>query len=146
MASDQAPYKEFGKRLRSERERLKLSQQEVADHTGISRMAQANYEHGLRSPPANYIERLLTLSFDVEFLFTGQRKAEEGLDWNLMLRSLIVAERFLLDRLEKTYTAEQKLYVARKVYEACRRSEYSDPDQVDVPDLLTQQERTGELG
>lgn len=60
-------------RLKEERERLGLTQQELADRMGVSRKTQINYESGLREPDASYLSAFSALGGDVLFVLTGQR-------------------------------------------------------------------------
>ena len=63
----------FSDRLRLERERVGLSQAEMADAGGVKKLAQHNYEKGERAPTADYLQRLVGAGIDVPFLFTGRR-------------------------------------------------------------------------
>ncbi len=60
-------------RLKEERERLDMSQAEVAELTGQSRKSQIRYESGERSPDGPYFSRLATAGFDVLYILTGNR-------------------------------------------------------------------------
>ena len=60
-------------RIREERKRLGLTQQELADLVGVDRNSQINYERGHRSPPAEYLERLDALGLDACYILTGRR-------------------------------------------------------------------------
>lgn len=60
-------------RLKEERDRLGLTQQELADRMGVSRKTQINYESGLREPDASYLSAFSALGGDVLFVLTGQR-------------------------------------------------------------------------
>lgn len=65
----------FSVRLRRERERLGLTQQQFAELVGVSRMTQGNYESGKRFPGEDYFEALERIGDKVDrfFLFFGQR-------------------------------------------------------------------------
>lgn len=67
----------FGERLRAERERLGLGQQEMADECGVTMRSQRNYEKGERQPDAAYLTAFTALGGDVLFLLAGadDRKA-----------------------------------------------------------------------
>jgi transcriptional regulator with XRE-family HTH domain len=65
----------FATRLRRERERLGLTQQEFADKVGVSRMSQVNYESGKRYPGEAYFKGLEAMEgFDVLYIWTGRRR------------------------------------------------------------------------
>lgn len=67
----------FGLRLKRERERLGLTQQQFAELVGISRMTQGNYESGKRNPDARYLSHVSSAGVDVLYLATGKRHGEE---------------------------------------------------------------------
>jgi transcriptional regulator with XRE-family HTH domain len=82
----------LGARLRGERKRLGLRQDEFAQSGGVSRNAQLNYEKGSRSPDANYLAGVARVGVDVQYVITGKR-ARTGavrpeLDAKLLLRSM----------------------------------------------------------
>lgn len=66
----------FGTRLRQERDRLGLTQDELADRLGVSSGAQSNYERGNRSPDAEYLVAFVAAGADALFLLQGVRSAE----------------------------------------------------------------------
>lgn len=61
----------FGSRLREEREKLHLSQTELANQLGIHRNTQARYESGQREPDAGYLEAVRAAGVDVEYVING---------------------------------------------------------------------------
>lgn len=63
----------IGARLREERQRVGFTQQELADRSGIDRNSQINYEHGHRSPPADYLAAVDRLGLDACYIVTGRR-------------------------------------------------------------------------
>lgn len=67
----------FFERLREERARLSLSQEEVATAGGVQRRAQVNYEAGERSPTADYLAAVAGLGIDVLYLLTGRREERD---------------------------------------------------------------------
>jgi transcriptional regulator with XRE-family HTH domain len=71
---------DFGKRLREERERLRLSQPAFAELGGVKRVSQHLYEHGERFPDVQYLENLKQHGVDVLYLVFGRRSVgiEEG--------------------------------------------------------------------
>ncbi|WP_122300423.1 helix-turn-helix transcriptional regulator [Pseudomonas syringae] len=62
----------FGERLREERERLGLSQQELADLCGVTMRSQRNYEKGERQPDTSYLEPFAQAGGDLLYIITGQ--------------------------------------------------------------------------
>ncbi|MDZ5456982.1 helix-turn-helix domain-containing protein [Azohydromonas lata] len=60
-------------RLREEREKLRISQEEMGAIGGVGRAAQGRYEAGERAPDWEYLERLAQHGVDVHYVITGQR-------------------------------------------------------------------------
>ena len=83
--------KTIGSRLRSERERLKLTQEAFAAACDISRRAQVSYESGARSPDANYLEAASKLGVDIAYVVYGGRTTFVD-----TLRQLVVEDLFFL--------------------------------------------------
>lgn len=63
----------IGERLRQERERIPLTQPELATRCGVTMRSQRNYEKGERSPDADYLAALAPHGLDVLYILTGQR-------------------------------------------------------------------------
>lgn len=64
----------FGERLRSERERIGLSQEEFAKRCGVHRRSQVNYETDKRNPGEAYLDKLDDLGVDAAYVMTGDNK------------------------------------------------------------------------
>ncbi|MGC9368668.1 MAG: XRE family transcriptional regulator [Paracoccaceae bacterium] len=62
-----------GDRLRSERERLGLSQAAFAALAGASKPSQVRYEKGERYPDGLYFQRIASKGADVLFILTGEK-------------------------------------------------------------------------
>ncbi|WP_219136391.1 helix-turn-helix domain-containing protein [Janthinobacterium sp. UMAB-60] len=67
--------KHFFDRLKEERKRLGLNQDEFAALGGVKKGAQFNYENGSRSPDADYLAAVAAAGVDVLYLLTGQVSA-----------------------------------------------------------------------
>lgn len=78
MSIQEEKESKFGIRLRRERERLGLTQQQFSDLVGVSRMTQGNYESGKRYPGEDYFDALEKLGDRVDrfYLFFGQREED----------------------------------------------------------------------
>lgn len=63
----------FSERLRTERERLELSQQGLAEKCGVTARSQRNYESGERNPDSVYLAAIAAAGADVLYILTGQR-------------------------------------------------------------------------
>ncbi|UYZ84700.1 helix-turn-helix domain-containing protein [Entomomonas sp. E2T0] len=61
----------FGNRLKEERVRLDLTQEELAEKTGIRAITIIQYEKGKSSPPIKFIYSLQDLGFDIAYLLTS---------------------------------------------------------------------------
>lgn len=67
----------FGARLKEERKRLRMSQEEFAAHCGIKRLAQAQYESEIREPRYSFLAAIAKLGLDLDYLFFGIRHMEK---------------------------------------------------------------------
>lgn len=63
----------IGDRIREERERLGLSQEAFGDMGGVKKLAQRNYEKGVRQPDTEYLSALAKAGVDVTYVVTGSR-------------------------------------------------------------------------
>lgn len=64
----------FGERLKQERLRLGLSQENLASVGGVQRGAQIKYEKNERLPDAGYVSSIANIGIDVQYLLTGRKK------------------------------------------------------------------------
>lgn len=64
--------KYFFERLKEERNRLGLNQEEFAALGGVKKGAQFNYENGSRKPDSDYLEAIALAGVDVLYLLTGK--------------------------------------------------------------------------
>lgn len=58
----------FGERLRNERIRLCLTQEELANKAGVRPLTIIQYEKGKSSPPVKFIYLLKDIGFDISYL------------------------------------------------------------------------------
>lgn len=79
-----------GKRLKEERERLRLSQTDFAAVGGVGRKSQFNYEEDERKADTAYLEKIAAIGADVRYIITGDRDSPPPL-------VLKADERVLLD-------------------------------------------------
>jgi transcriptional regulator with XRE-family HTH domain len=68
----------FAPRLRAEREKLGLSQVEMAEKLGITARTQRNYEMGTRVPDADYLISASKVGVDLAFLLHGTDASDAG--------------------------------------------------------------------
>lgn len=62
----------MGVRLREERERLKLNQDEIAAVAGTNRMTPSRYEKGLYLPTLPFLEAISVAGVDVDYVLLGK--------------------------------------------------------------------------
>lgn len=60
-------------RLKEERKRLGLSQEAFARLGGVQKRTQINYEKGMRTPDAAYLQSIAGSGVDVRYVVTGDR-------------------------------------------------------------------------
>ncbi|MBA1257629.1 helix-turn-helix transcriptional regulator [Pseudomonas psychrotolerans] len=63
----------LGDRLREERDRLNLTQDELGQIGGVNRNSQGKYEKGERNPDSAYLEAVSAAGVDVLYVLTGKR-------------------------------------------------------------------------
>lgn len=68
----------FGIRLREERDRLQLKQQDVALLVGITHTMWSRYERGVAKPNADVLLKLAGHGFDVNYVLGGSRTVTES--------------------------------------------------------------------
>jgi len=64
----------LGLRLMFEREKLGLTQGELAQRLSIHRVSQSNYERGLTAPDVKYLAKADELGLDIYYIITGKIK------------------------------------------------------------------------
>lgn len=65
--------KTLGERLREERDRLGINQNELADIGGVKRNSQGNYERGRQNPDTAYLLAIAKVGVDVMYVLFGRR-------------------------------------------------------------------------
>ncbi len=71
-----SPIMTIGDRLREERDRLGMNQEDFGAAGGVKRKSQFNYEAGERLPDAGYLSAIAELGVDVRWVITGSRDYE----------------------------------------------------------------------
>ena len=102
----------IGARLKEERERLKLTQVELAALAGVTNVTQSRYEAGATAPNASYLAQFAFAGADILYVVTGTRAV--GPD-PMNSRSVIVSaeEAALLDNYK--HADDQGRDAARRV-------------------------------
>ncbi|MEE6030976.1 helix-turn-helix transcriptional regulator [Avibacterium paragallinarum] len=66
-------FEKINERLKNERQRLLMTQVEIAEKCGVTPTTYSNYELGKRKPDAKFLQNFADIGGDVHFLFTGTR-------------------------------------------------------------------------
>ncbi|QRX80821.1 helix-turn-helix domain-containing protein [Glaciimonas sp. PAMC28666] len=76
----------FGGRLRDERKRLALNQDNFAATGGVNKATQISYEKGKRSPDVAYMHAISSLGVDIAYILTGKKiRTEISREENILL-------------------------------------------------------------
>lgn len=70
--------KTLGARLREERDRLGINQNDLADIGGVGRNSQGNYENDRQNPDTVYLLAVAKAGIDVVYVLLGRRDTELG--------------------------------------------------------------------
>lgn len=124
----------FPNRLREERKRLGLSQEEFGRLGGVTRTAVWLYEAGKNWPSAEFLESLRMNHVDVGFIVTGVRQSIDHLDWVLLRNAFLLIQHTFADRTDRKFTADQLFEAFKSVVEAATG--------VTRPDLLCENKHT----
>jgi transcriptional regulator with XRE-family HTH domain len=109
---------DIGARLKEERERLKLNQDEFAALGGVKRKTQFNYESGERSPDAAYLSALAAHGVDLQYILTGERSSSASVltaqqeEAGYSVEVLSKEEQALLDNYRNSPEAGKKIVEA----------------------------------
>lgn len=107
----------FGRRLQSERARLGLTQSQLADVLGVSRVTFAKYESGKTAPDLPTLARgAHAAGLDLEYLVTGGRsRLGADIGWNLIRRTLTFIRGRLVAR-GQDISPEEEAEILRDLY------------------------------
>lgn len=110
--------KSIGARLRTERERVGLSQEQLAEVAGTNRMTPSRYEQGSHVPTLGFLASIETAGVDIGYVLTGKRSIVSlGLDDAALLgRAMAVVD----DLLEKHRFAPSEEVRGRLVLQVLR--------------------------
>lgn len=78
---------ELSGRLRTEREKRRLTQPAAANHLGIPLATYRSYESGRSEPPISLLAKMMTAGMDCMFVAVGRSLNEltaESIDWALL--------------------------------------------------------------
>ncbi len=108
----------IAERLREERLRLKLNQEDMATVGGVKRRAQINYESGIRCPDGHYFSAIAAAGADVQYILTGVRST--AVQPQPSTESLNRREQALLDNYRHTPDEEGKKAIEQVALIAAR--------------------------
>lgn len=115
----------FGKKLRSERLRLGLTQSALAEMGGVSKATQVAYEADATRPDIGYLSRIADAGVDVLWLATD-RWGTSCVDWDLVDEILELIEEWAGERNKPTTRSERKDLMAA-LYSQFNRQGHVDP-------------------
>lgn len=108
----------FGWRIREERKRLGLTQQQFADGLDISRSSVALYETDRTIPDLNFGLRAKNCGIDAWYIMTGERGSEAAanlFDWALFIKILSTIRTVYEDK-KLVLATEQEIAIAQLLY------------------------------
>ena len=123
-------------RLRQERKRLHLTQEEFGRLGGVTKTAQWLYESGRNWPTTEYLESLRLNDIDVGFIATGMRLSNDRLDWVILKNAFLLIQHSFAERTDLNFSAEQLYDAFKSVVEASMG--VTRPDLVQEPNKLTE--------
>ena len=97
----------FPDRLRMERRRLGLTQEQFAALGGASKTAQYMYEAGKNWPTCEYLEALRSNGVDVAFIATGARIASSAIDWEVQRQAFLLVQHNLASKPDRAFSPDQ---------------------------------------
>lgn len=111
----------FGARLREEREKIGLTQEEFARLGGVQKLAQHRYEKGLIQPSVSYLYAIEPYGVDIGYLLDGRRGGVaapgSGIDIELM-QGIIFELENSLSRSKYAITTNKKARIIAMLYQA----------------------------
>lgn len=114
----------IAERLKSERQRLGLSQERMGAIAGVTKQSQINYEKGVRQPDVEYLAAVGEGGADVLFIVTGQSsQANSQLDDRERLTQAIEAVEEGLDAIERVLIPRKKAELIMLAYDIMGESE-----------------------
>ena len=124
--------KEFGQRLREERNRLNLTQDAMAVAGGVTRATQFLYEKGERSPNVDYLAQINAEGVDYRYLITGERPAPLGgkicLSPEILIKVFNLVDEASRDSKGRLLDREHR---ASMMVSICQRLADEKPDNID---------------
>jgi len=114
MSTKIQEFRNFGDFIRSERQRLKMTQAEFAAIGRVSKTTQVSYEANETEPQASYLARLAEAGADATWILTG-RSAPSEVKWEMLFEIRNLVEEWAEGQ-RKSPTQEQKDNLVRSLY------------------------------
>ncbi len=127
-------------RIRSERERLGMSQDVFAGQVGVTRVTQNYYENGVRDPSLSYISACGAIGVDITYLLYAEAQGIEYadlLDWELFGKVWDWVQRVAVDSKGRPYPIEIQKKAFQLAYQALRKKQIADLEETDLTLLLS---------
>jgi transcriptional regulator with XRE-family HTH domain len=123
----------FGSRLREERERKGLTQDEFARLGGVQKLSQHRYEKGLSEPAIGYLYALASYGVDITYLLSGGRSAAVDLDVDIeFMRKILTNLDDSLIRLGVTVSTNKKAHIVAMLHQTFKGQKRVDISTVDA--------------
>lgn len=120
----------FGDRIRAERRRLGLSQEELAEQLGVSRSSVAYYEADRTVPDLDFLAHADTVGMDVLYVVFGRHSTEQAglaLDWDL-LASILQGIRGWCTNAGLSMPVEKEVAIAKLLYSQFAKAKVIDAE------------------
>lgn len=105
-------------RLRLERKRMGLRQDEFGKLGNVSKTAQYLYESGRNWPTLEYLEALRIGGVDVAYIASGVRSNHQPIDWLILKNAFLLVHHSLAKNQEVIFTPEQLFEAFKAVVES----------------------------
>jgi len=132
----------FGQRLKKERERLILTQQEFAEIGGVKRASQYLYENSGRPPTIEYIANIINAGVDLQYLFLGERSASTGgmivLDPIAIEKILTMVDHYCRDERGRLLDLEIRNVLTKEIFKALSEHKDSEIDWAELPKVIAE--------
>lgn len=125
---------DYGDRIKSERQRLGLTQQAFSDAVGVSQGSQVGYESGARIPNVHYLAKAAEAGVDPIYILMGKPTAATALDeidWDTHDLILEWVDNWLKNR-EITISIQKKMHLVRMFF-----SKFSTESSIDTEYIET---------
>lgn len=129
----------FGARLRAERDRLGMTQEQLGEAGGVRRATQWLYEQGERTPSVEYLARISAAGVDFKYVLIGTRSAQTGgmicLQPDLLRRIFLLVDAASRDDHGQLLDPQHRVSLMLAI---CQSVAESDAESVDLAEVLDQ--------